>query len=137
MSECQHNRIQRSRRRGWRMPADAIYVGRPTAWGNPFVDVAGAVVGTIAIAAGVRIEGRGDCVSVFRLFVLGELPEIQGLTALTDRALDIRKHLDELAGRDLVCWCPLTKRCHADVYLDLCNSTPRRAIDETRTAQAL
>ena len=29
-------RIQRKRATGWRMPADAIYVGRPTKWGNPF-----------------------------------------------------------------------------------------------------
>jgi hypothetical protein len=31
-------RIQRSRRRGWKMPAGAIYVGRPTKFGNPFSD---------------------------------------------------------------------------------------------------
>ncbi|MFN3891941.1 MAG: DUF4326 domain-containing protein [Beijerinckiaceae bacterium] len=29
-------RIQRSRAKGWRMPANAVYVGRPTKWGNPF-----------------------------------------------------------------------------------------------------
>ena len=27
-------RIQRKRTKGWRMPAGAIYVGRPTKWGN-------------------------------------------------------------------------------------------------------
>jgi hypothetical protein len=29
-------RIQRRRTPGWRQPADAIYVGRPTNWGNPY-----------------------------------------------------------------------------------------------------
>lgn len=29
-------RIQRKRSKGWRMPEGAIYVGRPTKWGNPF-----------------------------------------------------------------------------------------------------
>ena len=29
-------RIQRRRTKGWRMPPGAIYVGRPTKWGNPF-----------------------------------------------------------------------------------------------------
>ena len=29
-------RIQRSRAKGWRMPADTIYVGRGSKWGNPF-----------------------------------------------------------------------------------------------------
>ena len=28
--------VQRRRARGWRLPAHTIYVGRPTAWGNPF-----------------------------------------------------------------------------------------------------
>jgi hypothetical protein len=30
-------RIQRSCAKGWKMPANAIYVGRPTVWGNPYV----------------------------------------------------------------------------------------------------
>jgi len=29
-------RIKRERRKGWKMPADTIYVGRPSMWGNPF-----------------------------------------------------------------------------------------------------
>jgi Domain of unknown function (DUF4326) len=29
-------RIQRRRTAGWRMPEGAVYVGRPTRWGNPF-----------------------------------------------------------------------------------------------------
>lgn len=29
-------RIQRQRTKGWRMPDGAVYVGRPTKWGNPF-----------------------------------------------------------------------------------------------------
>lgn len=30
-------RIQRKRTKGWQMPVNALYVGRPTEWGNPFV----------------------------------------------------------------------------------------------------
>lgn len=29
-------RIQRKRTKGWRMPEGAVYVGRPTKWGNTF-----------------------------------------------------------------------------------------------------
>jgi hypothetical protein len=29
-------RIQRKRTKGWTMPDGAVYVGRPTKWGNPF-----------------------------------------------------------------------------------------------------
>lgn len=30
-------RLQRSRAKGWRLPDGAVYVGRPTKWGNPFI----------------------------------------------------------------------------------------------------
>jgi hypothetical protein len=29
-------RIQRKRTKGWKMPPNTIYVGRPTKWGNPY-----------------------------------------------------------------------------------------------------
>lgn len=29
-------RIQRKRTKGWRMPEGAVYVGRPSRWGNPW-----------------------------------------------------------------------------------------------------
>ena len=28
---------------------------------------------------------------------------------------------DELKGKDLACWCPLSQPCHADVLLELVN----------------
>ena len=30
-------RIQRRRTKGWRMPTGAVYVGRGTPWGNPWM----------------------------------------------------------------------------------------------------
>jgi hypothetical protein len=29
-------RIQRKRVKGWKMPPNTVYVGRPSKWGNPF-----------------------------------------------------------------------------------------------------
>lgn len=29
-------RIQRKRTKGWKMPPNTVYVGRPTKWGNPY-----------------------------------------------------------------------------------------------------
>lgn len=29
-------RVQRKRTKGWRMPPNTVYVGRPTKWGNPY-----------------------------------------------------------------------------------------------------
>jgi hypothetical protein len=31
--------------------------------------------------------------------------------------------VQELAGHDLACWCPLDQQCHADVLLELANAS--------------
>ena len=45
-------RVQRKRTKGWRMPANTVYVGRPTKWGNPYV------VGTpmVRLISGIEAE---------------------------------------------------------------------------------
>jgi hypothetical protein len=94
---------------GWRMPPGAVYVGRPTRWGNPFrpghADQAlsgdGWVVKSIGIAG---TEGRAEAVAAFRDWIA---------------TVDI--DFSELRGRDLACWCALDQPCHADVLLELAN----------------
>lgn len=95
-------RIQRKRTKGWRMPEGAVYVGRPTRWGNPYW------VGSWrpnAPAAG-HIESVEEAVEHYRQLVAPWLP------------------LDELRGKALACFCPLDQPCHADVLLELANSLP-------------
>lgn len=43
--------------------------------------------------------------------------------ALAAKRVVIRRSLHELAGKDLACWCPLDKPCHADVLLRLANQS--------------
>lgn len=88
-------RIQRKRTKGWRMPEGAVYVGRPTRWGNPF---------TVTPDHDAKA-----CVREFRHYVLGRLSSGVGYP------------LRELRGKDLACWCPLDQPCHADVLLELAN----------------
>jgi hypothetical protein len=88
-------RIQRRRTAGWRMPAGAVYVGRPSKWGNRF--------GSDSSSA-----SRTGAVALFRLWV-DQHPDY----AAAARA--------ELAGKTLACWCPLDQRCHADVLLEIAN----------------
>lgn len=85
-------RIQLRRTKGWRKPAGAIVVARPSRWGNPFH---------------LGVDGdRAECVARYRRALdRGEL----GFTEA-----DVRR---ELAGHDLACWCPLGEPCHADVLL--------------------
>jgi hypothetical protein len=106
-------RIQRSRAKGWRMPAGAIYVGRPTMWGNPWE------VGLVA--CGCRSTGEcnhnsetaQEAVDIYRAWI-------------TTGAYR-RQFLWKLRGHDLCCWCPLVDKdgnpvpCHADVLLELAN----------------
>lgn len=74
------------------MPENAVYVGRPTKWGNPFTGP--------------------DAVEKFEQMILMKLIDDSGL---------FRKQLDELRGKDLACFCPLSKPCHADVLLEIVN----------------
>lgn len=79
-------------RRDPNTPADAVYVGRPTKWGNPFV------IG--------KDGSREDVIQQYRDFVLTD-----------DLFMDAK---EELAGKDLVCWCA-PKPCHADILLEIAN----------------
>ena len=76
------------------IPPDAIYVGRPSKWGNPFK------IG--------RDGTREEVVAMYRKYLMKADEEVKA-------------HLEELRGKDLVCWCaPLP--CHADVLLELANA---------------
>lgn len=88
-------RIQRRRTKGWRMPEGAVYVGRWSAWGNPY-----------------RVSKNCDRACLMRLY-----------QQHVERTLRQRPDwLAPLRGKDLVCWCPLDQPCHADVLLELANS---------------
>jgi len=89
-------RIQRKRTRGWRMPDGAVYVGRPTKWGNHHTVING---------------NHRNAVALYRHWLFHP-----------DQA-DVRDAARrELAGKDLACWCPPDTPCHADVLLEVANS---------------
>lgn len=106
-------RIQRERTKGWRMPEGAVYVGRPSGWGNPFTvggvfrfeTLNGTFVGVV--------KHKAHAYEMFREYVL--YSDSENGRARRDM---IRS---DLAGRDLACWCPLDHACHADVLLVLAN----------------
>jgi len=78
------------------MPDNTVYVGRPTKWGNQF---------------GFKSEDE----------------RIEAVRKYRDHILFLMKcanplDLSELRGKDLACWCPIDKPCHADVLIELANS---------------
>jgi len=78
------------------IPPDAVYVGRPSKWGNPYI------IG--------RDGTRKEVIKKYRLY----------LNHLIDAGFILTFNVDELRGKDLVCWCsPLP--CHADILLELAN----------------
>lgn len=111
-------RIQRKRTKGWRMPEGAVYVGRPTIFGNPFH--------TANTVDGWRVADDNDveydywptkhaaALHATQLFYAdltnwGRLEHQDGLA----------EAIAGLRGKDLACWCPLSSPCHADVLLEL------------------
>ena len=118
-------RIQRRRTKGYKMTPGAVYVGRPTKWGNPFV-------------VGREMTAWQKAFIANQLFPFDKIAEeyrrgtfSQPLTlekSLEYYKIHIEFHvkngnldLSELRGKDLVCWCALNKKCHADVLLKLAN----------------
>lgn len=73
-------------------PPEAVYVGRPTKWGNPW-------------SIGGRCP-REEAIRFYKetVFSRHTKEEIQS----------------ELRGKDLVCWCA-PKPCHADILLEIAN----------------
>lgn len=75
-------------------PPGAVYVGRPSKWGNPFV---------------IGPDGdRADVIRKYRSYLFSNKVLMSEAKA-------------ELKGRDLVCWCA-PKACHADVLMEVANS---------------
>ena len=83
-------------KRDLKCPKDAVYVGRPSKWGNPF-------------AIG-RDGTREEVIAKYR-------EHVDNLRHTSDLFI---ADLVELRGKDLICWCaPLA--CHADVLLEVAN----------------
>lgn len=117
-------RIQRKRTKGWKAPEGAVYVGRPSKWGNPF-----------SLKA---CKTRAKAVRLYRAWLSGTFTEksieriIGGDAEVPKQPMAIfqyllirgslRNQLHELRGKDLMCWCPLDQPCHADVLLEIANA---------------
>ena len=104
-------RIQRSRAKGYRLPENAVYVGRPSRWGNPWRI-------KDAVAAGYG-DGRSMAAHAFREWLNGNPEWLSG--DLDHRRQRILNEVPALRGRDLACFCPEGQPCHADVLLELAN----------------
>jgi hypothetical protein len=99
-------RIQRSRAKGWRMPDNTVYVGRPSVWQNPF--------GPVGSAASIPCDDPLQAVHLHYEMVAKEC-------AARRR---VPNYIMALRGKNLACWCRLDQPCHADILLYLANGAP-------------
>lgn len=112
-------RVQRQRTKGWRMPPNTVYVGRPTRWGNPFrlVNEDGwplILDGSLDLPTHLTSDQR-------RRMESWDGAEDLVVELFRERCLDRLPDLAPLRDRNLCCWCPLEDPCHADVLLELAN----------------
>jgi len=89
------------------MPANAVYIGRGSKWGNPF-----------------HIGTNGDRATVIAKYEHWLADQHHLLRAL-----------DELRGRDLVCFCA-PQACHGDLLLRLANASREDRIAWWRMVKA-
>jgi hypothetical protein len=87
------------------IPAGAVYIGRGSKWGNPF-----------------RIGVDGDRAAV----IAKHARYLHGRH-------DLLRALDELRGKDLVCFCA-PKPCHGDLLLRLAKASREERIVWWRAA---
>lgn len=109
------------------MPEGAVYVGRPSVWGNPFPEP------TFGLDRSLRLF-RNSVQGIWSPSVFAEndpdhivgfayKEHLRWTRRLGGHPLEVIR--SELAGRDLACWCPLNQPCHADVLLEFANGSAR------------
>lgn len=114
------------------MPMGAVYVGRPTRFGNPW-SVAdywdAGYSGSLEVATAACVENFRAWLTQTRSSWSGDVPDkdqVQALPGVPATARPI-PDISSLRGKDLACWCSLDKPCHADVLLELANQKDSNA----------
>jgi hypothetical protein len=99
------------------MPEDAVYVGRPTRWGNPWRVVRERRSWLDEAAHrhphSVYDPARQSYLGSFACEDRARYWAAQGFRR------DFDGDLAPLRDKRLACWCPLDQPCHADVLIEL------------------
>jgi hypothetical protein len=90
----------------WPEAASAVYIGRPSLWGNPF-----------PLADAKDPLARAAVVEQYRAWFHERLADPE-----------FKASLEQLRGRTLACWCPTrrdpNRACHGDVLLAWLDANP-------------
>jgi hypothetical protein len=84
-----------------------VYIGRGSIWGNPYTHKTGTL-------AKYKVGTRDEAIDLYEKYII----EGEGAHLL--------KHLDELRGKRLACFCKYSgkgKRCHGDILKKIVEKT--------------
>lgn len=109
-------RIQLSRKKGWRMPPNTVKVDRTSQWGNHW-EVWRDDGQWLASRNRSEHHAVPDKDTGLQLAVLKHGQELRARLPKYGTATELLP----LRGKNLACWCALDKPCHADVLLELAN----------------
>ncbi|HEV7646350.1 MAG TPA: DUF4326 domain-containing protein [Pyrinomonadaceae bacterium] len=99
-------RIQFKRKKGFKLPKNAMFVARPTKWGLPY-----KVVETEAEAKAAKDPKVMPRKKAMRLYE----------SDLKKKLKSDPEYLEPLKGKDLACYCKPELDCHADILLKYAN----------------
>lgn len=115
-------RVQRKRTKGFKLPPNTICVNRGTKWGNPFRLTPDGWIECYSMNRNIlnpwilwSASGgfdTHDVVDLYEKWLSGELR-----VGYLQKVPDVK----ELKGKNLACFCPLDKPCHAETLLKLAN----------------
>jgi hypothetical protein len=116
--------VQQKRTKGWRKPENTVSVARPSKFGNPVRIVPVHSGGPFDLERdGVGFIAQHTDIGGARLAAVARFRDL-----ITKHPALMRVSVDEiraeLAGKNLMCFCPLDQPCHADVLLKIANAEP-------------
>jgi hypothetical protein len=123
-------RIQLSRKKGWRMPANTVKCDRTTKRGNPFF--CHRKGGPGAHCRRVTPDATYCCLDTYEEWVRSGFEGRPSETGSVMAALDAVEgypartaHIEAIKaarGFNLACWCKAADDCHCDIQLELANT---------------
>jgi len=118
-------RLQRTRKKGDRLPPGTVCVTRPSKWGNPFrpyttITLPASEIGLAACHGPIAID-VGDVDNALAWYRI----HLRAMRLMYERAgLD---YFETIRGKNLACWCAIGSPCHADILLEMANQPTKYA----------
>ena len=136
-------RVVRSRAKGWKNPENTVYVGRGSKWGNPFkVEATPKSIGKYLLTFSetyindesvkkiysennylfdTKEEAVERAIQCYGAWLLPYTHQAGGMERFYLSDMNLKSIKEELAGKNLSCWCKAGDMCHADWLLQIAN----------------